>query len=45
MGLQYRTSYRASGEKAAINRMVLSQKPLAGYPVTTDMAMDIVVSK
>lgn len=46
MGLQHRLTYKASGSaSAAASRMVVSQKPAAGYPVTADAGVELVVSK
>lgn len=46
IGLQYRLSYKTSGEAAATGeRTVISQKPGPGSPVAADGAVDIVVSK
>jgi len=46
MGLQHRVVFRAAGDgSTSAGRMVLSQKPFAGYPVVADMSVDIVVSK
>jgi serine/threonine-protein kinase len=45
-GLQHRIVYRTSGTKfSAAERVVVSQKPSAGYPVPSDGTVDIVVSK
>jgi serine/threonine-protein kinase len=45
-GLQHRIVYRTSGTKfSAAERVVVSQKPGAGYPVPSDGTVDIVVSK
>jgi serine/threonine-protein kinase len=45
-GLQHRIVYRTSGTRfSAAERVVVSQKPSAGYPVPSDGTVDIVVSK
>jgi serine/threonine-protein kinase len=45
-GLQYRIVYRSSGARPlTAERMVVGQKPGAGYPVPADGTVDIVVSK
>jgi beta-lactam-binding protein with PASTA domain len=46
MGLQRRVLYKAAGDKAAAaGRLVISQKPAAGWPVAADATVDIVVGK
>ncbi len=46
IGLHYRLTYRAMESPAQpAERMVLSQKPLPGYAVSADTAVEIVVSK
>ena len=46
MGLQHRVLFKTSGDKAqATERIVVHQKPGAGYPVASDATVDIVVSK
>jgi beta-lactam-binding protein with PASTA domain len=45
-GLQHRIMYRTSGTKfPTTERVVVSQKPGAGYPVPSDGTVDIIVSK
>lgn len=45
-GLQYRVIYKSSGDKAAgTERVVINQKPAAGFPVAPDAIVDIVVGK
>ncbi len=45
-GLQHRIVYKTSGTKLlAAERIVIGQKPGAGYPVPSDGTVDIVVSK
>jgi len=45
-GLQHRVVYKTSGSTAAgAERVVISQKPGPGYPVSADGAVEIVVSK
>ncbi len=44
--LQHRVLMRSAGSNAAgPNRIVISQKPTAGYPVSTDAIVDIVINK
>jgi beta-lactam-binding protein with PASTA domain len=46
MGLQHRVATRATGDKPpGVERTVISQKPAAGYPVSVDGTVEIVVSK
>ena len=46
MGLQHRVTIRAAGDKPmGAERTVIGQKPGAGYPVSTEATVDIVVSK
>jgi beta-lactam-binding protein with PASTA domain len=46
MGLQHRVIYKAAGGNAAAGgRIVISQKPAAGWPVPADATADIIVSK
>jgi beta-lactam-binding protein with PASTA domain len=47
MGLQHHLSYRAADEKgaAATGRMVLSQRPAAGYPIAPDGIVEIVATR
>jgi serine/threonine-protein kinase len=45
MGLQYRVSYRSSGNQYSAERLVVSQKPVDGSPVRADTTVEIVVSK
>ncbi len=46
MGLQHRLSSRASGtDTPSPSRMVIHQKPEAGYPVAADVTVELVVSK
>lgn len=47
MGLQHHLSYRAADEKgaAATGRMVLSQRPAAGYPIAPDGMVEIVATR
>jgi beta-lactam-binding protein with PASTA domain len=47
MGLQHRLSYRAAEEKgpATAGRMVLSQRPAAGYPIAPDGMVEIVATR
>jgi len=46
MELQHRVVTRAvSDRESGANRVVISQKPSAGYPVSADATVDIVVSK
>ncbi len=45
LGLRRRLLYKAAGEKPAGARTVIGQKPAAGLPVSTDAAVDIIVSK
>jgi len=46
MGLQHRVTIRAAGDKPmGAERIVIGQKPGAGYPVSTEATVDIVVSK
>ncbi len=46
MGLQHRILYKTSGDKSQpVERTVVGQKPAAGYPVTADASVEIVVSK
>ena len=44
--LQHRVLTRATGSVAAgAERIVIGQKPAAGYPLTTDATVDIVINK
>ena len=46
LGLQHRVTTRAGGDKTiGTGRTVISQKPGAGYPVSADATVDLVVSK
>ncbi len=46
VGLQHRLVYKAAGDRPQpAERLVIGQKPLPGYPVTTDAVVEIVVSK
>jgi beta-lactam-binding protein with PASTA domain len=46
MGLQHHVAYRAAGERTqAQGRVVLSQKPAAGYPILTEGTLELSVSK
>jgi eukaryotic-like serine/threonine-protein kinase len=46
MGLQHRIVSRGSGTRSlAGDRVVVSQKPAAGYPLTADAVVEIVVNK
>jgi beta-lactam-binding protein with PASTA domain len=46
IGLQHRTLYRATADKtAAMDRIVIDQKPGAGSPVSADATVDIIVSR
>lgn len=46
MGVQYRLSYKSIENKPpAAARVVLGQKPQAGYPVTSDAVVELTVSK
>ena len=47
MGLQHRTSYKATGDKAAAatEHTVIRQNPGAGSPVAADATVDIIVSE
>ena len=46
MGVQYRLSYKTIENKPpSSERVVLGQKPQAGYPVTSDAVVELVVSK
>jgi serine/threonine-protein kinase len=45
MGLQHRVSSRASAADTSPSRMVIHQKPEAGYPVAADVTVELVVSK
>ncbi len=46
LGLQHRVIMRGAGDKpAGAERTVISQRPGAGYPVSADAIVDIVVSK
>ncbi len=47
MGLQHRLSYRAAADKGSTStgRMVLNQRPAAGYPITPDGMVEIVVTR
>lgn len=46
MGLQHRVvTHAAGGRSAGAERTVISQKPGAGYPVSPDITVEIVVSK
>jgi serine/threonine-protein kinase len=45
-GLQHRIVYKTSGSRlTTADRVVVSQKPGAGYPVPSDGTVDIIVSK
>ncbi len=44
MGLQHRIIYRAGGDRAA-GRLVVGQKPAAGFPVAADATVDVIVGK
>ena len=45
-GLQHRIVYKTSGSTlVATERVVVGQKPAAGYPVSSDGTVDIIVSK
>jgi eukaryotic-like serine/threonine-protein kinase len=46
MGLQHRVTARATGDKpTGAERTVIGQKPGAGYPVSVEATVDIIVSK
>jgi beta-lactam-binding protein with PASTA domain len=47
MGLQHHLSYRTAEEKgpATTGRMVLSQRPAAGYPIASDGMVEIVAAR
>ena len=46
MGMECQVVHKTSGEKApGAERTVISQKPGAGYPVTADSSVELVVSK
>ena len=46
MGLQHRILYKTTGDKSQpVERTVVGQKPAAGYPVTADASVELVVSK
>jgi beta-lactam-binding protein with PASTA domain len=46
MGLQHRVVSQTSGDRTAgAERTVVSQKPAAGFPVSADTTVEIVVSK
>ncbi len=46
LGLQHRVMTRAAGDKpTGAGRTVISQKPAAGYPISADATVDLVVSK
>ena len=46
IGLQYRVITRPSGDKTTgMDRIVLHQKPVAGFPVAADTTVDIVVNR
>jgi serine/threonine-protein kinase len=47
MGLQHRLSYRSAAETrpAETGRMVLSQRPAAGYPIAPDGIVEIVATR
>ncbi len=46
LGLQHRITMRSTGDKpGGTGRTVISQKPGAGYPISADATVDLVVSK